>query len=172
MRFFCSHFLHLSNTYRPNNIASEFFRFCSWIRWLISIFYIRQWLCWHGVSFLVHWVNAKWDSTSTVSMQSETPRHLSQRGIIKSSLIFVSSTLTQLTCSLTPCWLSWWRIWLHVNSVWRRWVKPKQAYITSSSAFKGIGFRKINDEMFKWGQYQPENVNSFYTAWIKKLTLH
>jgi hypothetical protein len=28
----------------------------------------------------------------------------------------------------------------------------------SSGAFKGIGFRKINHEMFKWGQYQPENA--------------
>jgi hypothetical protein len=29
---------------------------------------------------------------------------------------------------------------------------------------KGIGFRKIYDEMFKWGQYQSENVRSFYIA--------
>jgi hypothetical protein len=36
--------------------------------------------------------------------------------------------------------------------------------MTGYGAFKGIGFRKINDEMFKWGQYQPENVNSFYIA--------
>jgi hypothetical protein len=43
-------------------------------------------------------------------------------------------------------------------------MKPKQAYITSSGAFKGIGFRKINNEMFKWGQYQPENINSFSIA--------
>jgi hypothetical protein len=33
---------------------------------------------------------------------------------------------------------------------------PKQAYITSSGAFKGMGLGKINHEMFKWGQYQPE----------------
>jgi hypothetical protein len=31
----------------------------------------------------------------------------------------------------------------------------------SSGAFKGIGLRKINHEMFKWGQYQPENAKSF-----------
>jgi hypothetical protein len=43
-------------------------------------------------------------------------------------------------------------------------MKPKQAYITSSGAFKGIGFRKIYEEMFKWSQYQSENVNSFYIA--------
>jgi hypothetical protein len=42
--------------------------------------------------------------------------------------------------------------------------QPKQAYITSSGAFKGKGFRKINDKLFKWGQYEPENVNSFYIA--------
>jgi hypothetical protein len=41
---------------------------------------------------------------------------------------------------------------------------PKQARITSSGAFKEIGFRKINEKMFKWGQYQPENVNSSYIA--------
>jgi hypothetical protein len=35
---FLSRFLHLSNTYRPNNKALEFFRFCSWIRRLIRIF--------------------------------------------------------------------------------------------------------------------------------------
>jgi hypothetical protein len=49
--------------------------------------------------------------------------------------------------------------------------KPKQAYITSSDAFKGIGFREINHEMFKWGQYQPENVKTFYVAGNKILTL-
>jgi hypothetical protein len=38
-----------------------------------------------GVSFLVNWVNAKRDSTSNESMLSETPRQLSQRGMIKSS---------------------------------------------------------------------------------------
>jgi hypothetical protein len=50
-------------------------------------------------------------------------------------------------------------------------TQAKTAYITSSGAFKEIVFRKINDEMFKWGQYQPENVNSFYKASSKKLTL-
>jgi hypothetical protein len=35
---------------------------------------------------------------------------------------------------------------------------------SSSGAFKEIGFRKINDEMVKWNQYQPEIVNSFYLA--------
>jgi hypothetical protein len=45
-----------------------------------------------------------------------------------------------------------------------RLIKPKQAFITSSGTFKGIGFRKINHEMFKWGQYQPENAKSLYVA--------
>ncbi len=63
------------------------------------------------------------------------------------------SALTQLTESLT----------LHRLSV-REMNQAKTAYITSSGAFKGIGFRKVNEEMFKWGQYQSENVNSFYIA--------
>jgi hypothetical protein len=33
-----------------------------------------------------------------------------------------------------------------------REVKPKQANIPSSGALKGIGYRKIIHEMFKWGQ--------------------
>jgi hypothetical protein len=61
--------------------------------------------------------------------------------------------LTQLTESLTLRRLS-------VNEM----NQAKTAYITSSGAIKGIGFRKINDEMFKWRQCQPENVNSFYIA--------
>jgi hypothetical protein len=38
---------------------------------------------------------------------------------------------------------------------------PKQAYITSSGTFKGIGFGQINHEVFKWGQYQPKDAESF-----------
>ncbi len=36
--------------------------------------------------------------------------------------------------------------------------------ITSSGTFKGIVFSKIIGDMFKWGQYQSENVNSFHIA--------
>jgi hypothetical protein len=50
--------------------------------------------------------------------------------------------------------------------VCKRSIKPKQANKTNSGAFEGIGFRKINHEMFKWGQYQPENA----VACSKKLT--
>jgi hypothetical protein len=45
-----------------------------------------------------------------------------------------------------------------------RLIKQKQAYTTSSGAFKGIGFGKINHEMLKCGQHQPENAESFYVA--------
>jgi hypothetical protein len=42
--------------------------------------------------------------------------------------------------------------------------QAKTGIQTSSGAFKGIGFRKINHEMFNWGPYQPENAKSFYEA--------
>jgi hypothetical protein len=38
--------------------------------------------------------------------------------------------------------------------------QAQKGILTSSAAFIGIGFRKINHEMFKWGQYQPENAKS------------
>jgi hypothetical protein len=50
--------------------------------------------------------------------------------------------------------------------------QAKTGIHTSSGGFKGIGFRKIYKEMFKWGQYQTENVNSFYICSVKqRLTL-
>jgi hypothetical protein len=52
---------------------------------LFKFFYIQRWLSWWVVSFPVNWVNAKWDSTSTELTQSETPRQLSQHGMMKSS---------------------------------------------------------------------------------------
>jgi hypothetical protein len=45
----------------------------------------QWWLSWCQVSFPVNWVSTKWDSVLTVSMQSETPCQLSQRGMMKSS---------------------------------------------------------------------------------------
>jgi hypothetical protein len=175
-------FLHLSNTYRPNNKAFEFFRFCSRIRRLIRIFLhsavtqltrslIPLKLCQRQVRLHINWVNAERDSTSTESMRND--KIFVNVGVFYVDSVDVEShsMLTQLTWSLIPRWLGWQRVWLCVHSVWTRWIKPKQAYITSSSAFKGIGFRKINNEMFRWGQCQPENVNSLYTAWSKKLTL-
>jgi hypothetical protein len=46
----------------------------------------------------------------------------------------------------------------------REMKQSNYAYVSSSGAFKGTVFIKINDEMFKWGPYKPENVNSFYIA--------
>ncbi len=178
---FCSRFLHLSNTYRPNNKAFEFLQFCSRIRRLIRIFLhsavtqltrslIPRKLSQRQVRLHINWVNAEWDSTSTESTRNDKIFVNVCVLCVDSVDMEAHSALTQLTWSLIPRWLSWQRIWLCVDSVWTRWIKPKQAYITSSVAFKEIGFRKINNEMFKWGQCQPENCNSFYIAWSKKLT--
>ncbi len=119
----------------------------------------------------VNWVNVEWDSTSTESTRND--KIFINVGVfcVDSVDMESHSALTQLTWSLILHWLSWRRVWLCIDSVWKRWIKPKQAYKTSSGAIKGIGFRKINDEIFKWSQCQPENVNSFYIAWSNKLTL-
>jgi hypothetical protein len=65
---FRSPFLHLSNTYRLNNKASEFFRFCSWIHRLIQIF----------LTFGSDSVYAESYSLSTESSLSETPHQLTE----------------------------------------------------------------------------------------------
>jgi hypothetical protein len=174
--------LHISNTYRQYNKASEFVRFCSWICQLFQIFehstvthltgsIIPRKLSQRQVRLHVNWINTESDSTSTES--SLNNEIFVNVGVFSIKSVDMESrfALTQLTWSLTPHWISWQRVWLRIDLVWGRWIKPKQAYITSSGAFKRIGFRKINQEMFKWGQYQPENVNSFYIAWSKKLTL-
>jgi hypothetical protein len=112
------------------------------------------------VRFHVNWVNAEWDSMSTESTRND--KIFVNVGVFCVDSVDVEShsALTQLTKSLTPRWLSV-----------REWNNPKHAYISSTGAFKGIVFIKINEEMFKWGPYQPENVNSVYVAWSKKLTL-
>ncbi len=120
---FCTYRTHIGQIIRLLNVSDFVLEFAD----LFKFFNIWRWLSWRGVSFLVNWVNAKWDSTSTESLQSETPRQLSQRGMIKSLSMLVSSALTQLTWSLTPCLLSWRRVWLRVDSVWGRWLKPTQA---------------------------------------------
>jgi hypothetical protein len=158
------------------------FRFCSLIADSFKFFNIRRWLSCREVRLHVKWVNAKWVSTSTELTWNETSCQLSQCGMIK---IFVNvgafcvdsvdveshSVLTQLTWSLTPRWLSWRGVSLRVDSVCERWIKPKQAYTTNSGTFERTEFRKINYEMFKQGQYQPEKAKSKYVAWCKKLTL-
>jgi hypothetical protein len=100
-------------------------------------------LSWGGVRLSVNWVNTEWDSTSTESTRSETPCQLSQHRRHQHIRRFYHSVFTQLMWSLTPCWLSWWRVWLRVDLVWERWIKPKQAYITSSGTFEGIRFRTL-----------------------------
>ncbi len=105
------------------------------------------------VRFHVNWDKAEWDSTSTESTRND--KIFVNVGVFCVDSVDVEShsALIQLTWSLAPCWLSWRRVWLRVDSVWGRWIKPKQAYISSSGTFKGIVFRIINDEMFKWGPY-------------------
>ncbi len=134
---------------------------------VFEFFNIRRWLSWRGVSFPVIWVNAEWDSTSTDSTQND--EIFVNVGAFCTDSVHVEShsELTQLTGSHTPCWLRWLEVSLRNDSVCLRWSKPKQAYQTSSGAFNGIGRRKINHEVFKWGQYQPENAKSFYVAWSK-----
>ncbi len=154
---------------RPKNLTLKFFWCCSWFRRLIGIFkhsavakltqsLIPHQLSQRQVRLYVNWVNAEWDSTSTESTRND--KIFVNVGVfcVDSVDVESNSALTQLTWSLTPLWLSWRRVWLHINSVWGRLIKPR--------------FRKINTEMFKWSQYQPENVNSFYIAWSKKSALH
>ncbi len=124
----------------PNNKALD----CSWIRWLITIFkhsvviqltqsLISCQLSQHQVRLHIDWVNVEWDSTSTKSTRND--EIFVNVGAFCINLVDMEShsALTQLKGSLTP-------------PVCGRWIKPKQAYITSSGAFKGIGFRKINHE--------------------------
>jgi hypothetical protein len=165
MRYFWSGFLHWSNIHRPNNKTFECFRFCTWIRQLILIFWhsavthltlslIPCQLSQHQVRFHVDWVNAELDSTSTEPTRNDEIFVNVGAFCVNSVDVESHSALTQLTWSLTLRWLSWRGVSLHVNSVCGRWIRPKQAYITSSGAFKGIGYRKIYHEIVKWGQYQ------------------
>jgi hypothetical protein len=106
-----------------------------------NFFNIRRWLRWRGVSFPVNRVNAEWNSMLTESMQRESPRHLSQHGMMESLRMLVlsaltswrevslhvdsvdmesHSALTQLTGSLTLHWLSWQGVSLSVDLVCRR----------------------------------------------------
>ncbi len=113
---------------------------------LFKFFDIRQWLSLRQVSFPVprvrlhvDWVNAEWDSTSTESTRNGEIFENVGAFCINSVDVESHSALTQLTWSLIPHWLSWRGVSLHVDSVCGRWIRPKQAYKTSSGAFKGIG---------------------------------
>ncbi len=151
MNFFRSGFLHWSNMYRSNNKAFEYFRFCSWIRRLIRIFLhsavtqltmslIPRQISQCLVRLLVSWVIEEWDYTSTESTRNDEIFINVGAFCVDSVDMESHSALTQLTVSLTLCRL-------------RVRIKPNHAYLTSSGAFKGIGFRKIYDEMFIWDQY-------------------
>ncbi len=143
MRFFCSGFLHWSNIHTPNNKAFECFRFCTQIRNLF------EFLTFGGDS-----VDAESHSPSTESTPSETPCRLNQRRV-RTHVNWVNAEWWNLRkCWCLLRWLSWRGVSLRVDSVCGREINPKQAYIPSSGTFKGIGYRKIIHEMFKWGQYQ------------------
>jgi hypothetical protein len=74
-----------------------------------------------GVRLSVNWVNVEWDSTSTESTWSQTPRQLSQRRRHQHLQRFYHTALTQLTWSLTLRWLSWHRVSHRVDSVDEKW---------------------------------------------------
>ncbi len=163
---FCTYRTHIGQILRLLNVFDfvlEFANLFEFFKHLAVTQLTRSLQC--QVSLYVNWVNAEWDYMSTESTQND--KIFVNVGVFCVDSVDVEShsTLTQLTWSLTPRLLSWRRVWLRVNSVWGRWLKPKQAYITSS--FKGIVFRKINDEMFEWGLCEPENVNSLYIALTK-----
>ncbi len=84
--------------------------------WVISLTLSRR-----GVRLSFNWVNVEWDSTSTESTWSETPRQQSQRRRHQHLRRFYHSTLTQLTWSLTLRWLSLRRVSLGVDSVDEEW---------------------------------------------------
>jgi hypothetical protein len=69
----------------------------------------------------INWVNTELDSTSTKSTHSETPCQLSQRRRQQYLQRFHYSTLTQLTWSLTPCWLRQCGVSLGIDSVDGEW---------------------------------------------------
>jgi hypothetical protein len=113
--FFCTYQTYIGQIIRLLRVFDFVLEFAD----LFVFFNIWRWLSWRRVSFPVNWVNAKWDSMSTESSQSETPRQLSQRRMMISSWMLVTSALTQLTWSLILRWLSWCGVSLRVNSVAR-----------------------------------------------------
>jgi hypothetical protein len=73
-------------------------------------------LFWYNFSS-AYWVNAEWDSLSTESMRSETPRQLSQRGM-RLHVIWVNAEGTNIHEDfIIPRWLSWRGVSLCVDSV-------------------------------------------------------
>ncbi len=121
---FCTYQTHIGQIVRLLN----FFDFVLKFAGLFKFFNIWWWLSWHGVSFLVNWVNAKWNSTSTESTRNN--KIFVNVGVfcVDSVDMESHSALTQLTWSLTPRWLSWERVWLRVDSVWGRWIKSTRKF--------------------------------------------
>ncbi len=96
-----------------------------------------------------HWVDAEPDSSSTKSTQNETPCQLSHIKwdststestqntpkftkilslCIDSVDVESHSALTQLKCSLTWCWLSWWGMRLCINWVTAECLKIRKSW--------------------------------------------
>jgi hypothetical protein len=72
-----------------------------------------------------HWVDAEWDSLSTESTQSETPRQLSQCSRHQHLRRFHHSALTQLTWSLTPRWPSWGGVTAECKKIWSQQIQEQ-----------------------------------------------
>jgi hypothetical protein len=70
------------------------------------------WLIW----FSTHLVDAEWDSPSTESMRSETPRQLSQSRV-RLHVNWVNKEGTNIYDFIIPCWLSWCWVSLRIGSV-------------------------------------------------------
>ncbi len=161
MRFFCSGFLHIGQIIRLLSVFDFVLKFANLLKIFLHLkvtqltpSLIPCQLSQHQVRPNVNWVNAECDSTSTESTRNDEIFVNVGAFCVDSVDVESHSALTQLTWSLTPRWLSWRGVSLRVDSVCGREIKPKQAYIPSSGAFKGIGYRKIIHEMFKWGQDQ------------------
>ncbi len=109
---FCTYQTHIGQIVRLLN----FFNFVLKFAGLFKFFNIWRWLSWHGVSFLVNWVNAKWNSTSTESTRNNKifvnvgvfcVDSVDMESLCVDSVDMKShSMLTQLRESLTPRRLS------------------------------------------------------------------
>ncbi len=144
---FCCSILHWSNIYRQilrlSSVFDFVFEFTNLFKFFrhLAVTQLRGSLIPCQLSQLqvrlhINWINAEWDFTSTESTNDEIFVNVGAF-CIDSVDIESHSTLTQLMWSLTPHWLSLGEVSLHVNSVCGRCIKPKQADITSSGAFKG-----------------------------------
>ncbi len=100
---FCTDQTYIGQIIRLLSVFSFVLEFAD----LFKFFNIRQWLSWCRVSFPINWVNAKWDSMSTESMQNDEIFVNVGAFCIGSVAVEAHSSLTHLGGSLTPRWLSW-----------------------------------------------------------------